>query len=135
MTAIQALLGFAAWTLLLVATVATYRLVRALGGAKLTGWTRAARNPDDAPVMQRVADAHANCLENLPVFAVIVLAGAALGRLEAIAPLAPLVLYARIGQSLVHLSGASAMHVLPRAALWMVQLALFVLMGLKLWPA
>lgn len=134
MTAIQALLGFTAWTLALVAIIVAYRVVRFLGGAKLTSWTRSVRNPDDPAIIQRVADAHANCVENLPLFAVIVLCAAALGKLDAIAALAPLVLYARIPQSLIHIAGTSSLHILPRAALWMAQVVLFILMGLKLLP-
>jgi uncharacterized MAPEG superfamily protein len=132
MTPIDALLGFTAWTLLLVFTVASHRVLRFLGGAKLTGWCRGERNPDDPAIINRIADAHANCVENLPVFAVLVLAAAAIGKLDLIAPLAPLVLYARIAQSTVHIAGAGAMHILPRAGLWIAQLVLFVLMGWKL---
>lgn len=132
MTAIQALLGFTAWTVLLVAAVFLYRGVRFLGGSKINSWPRAQRNPGDAALIQRVADAHANCLENLPVFAALVLVAGLSNRLDVIAALAPLVLYARIGQSLVHLTGTSPAQVFVRAGLWAAQIVLFVLMGLKL---
>ena len=96
-----------------------------------TGRARPSR-ADDAPLVKRLEDAHANCLENLPIFAVIVLAAAALGRLGDIQALAPWVLYARIGQSLAHLSGTGPMNVFVRASFWSVQLALFVWMLVKL---
>lgn len=128
MTAIEALLGFAAWTVLLVIGVVLYRVYRFLRGTPINSWPRGMRNPSDAPLFTRMADAHSNCLENLPVFAVIVLAAAALGRLDAIHGLAPYVLYARVLQSLVHLTGVSQAHVLVRATFWTIQLVLFVWM-------
>ncbi|MEN9466789.1 MAG: hypothetical protein RL081_790 [Pseudomonadota bacterium] len=125
MTAVQALLGFAAWTLLLVTGVFLYRGLRFVTGTPINHWPRGAKPADDAPLVKRLEDAHANSLENLPIFAVIVLAAAALGKLDAIAALAPWVLYARVGQSLAHLSGVGVLQVLVRATFWSVQLALF----------
>jgi len=58
---------------------------------------------------------HANCLENLPVFAVIVLCAAALGKPAAVEVLAQFVLYARIGQTAAHLWGTGPLQVLVRA--------------------
>lgn len=132
MSALQSLLGFAAWTLLLIAAVFLYRGMRFLGGTPINHWPRQAKPSDDAPLVKRLEDAHANCLENLPLFAVIVLAAAALGRLADIQVLAPWVLYARIGQSLAHLSGTGKINVFVRASFWSVQLALCIWMLVKL---
>lgn len=99
MTAIHALVGFTAWTLLLVLLVFAYRGGRFLAGTPINSWPRGAKVVNDAPMVQRLENAHANCLENLPVFAVIVLCAAALGRPAAVEVLAPFVLYARIGQT------------------------------------
>ena len=132
MTPIQALLGFAAWTLLLIAGVFLYRGMRFLTGTPINHWPRGNKPADDAPFVKRLEDAHANCLENLPVFAVIVLVAAALGRLADIQALAPWVLYARIGQSLAHLSGTGPVNVFVRESLWSAQLALFGWMLVKL---
>jgi DNA-binding CsgD family transcriptional regulator len=66
------------------------------------------------------------------VLAVIELAAGAMGRLDAIALLAPWVLYARVGQTAVHLVGVGQLHVLVRASFWSVQLVLFIWMLLKL---
>lgn len=126
--AICALLGFTAWTLALVIAVFLYRGIRFLGGTAINSWPRGVRSVTDAPIIGRIADAHANCLENLPVFAVIVLAAAAMGRVDALAGLAPYVLYARIGQTLAHLSGTGKLNVLIRATFWAIQLGLFVAM-------
>ena len=132
MSAIHALLGFAAWTLLLIIVVFLYRGIRFVGGTAINSWPRAEKNERDLPLIRRLADAHANCLENLPIFAVIVLVAAQMGRLDAIAALAPWVLYARVGQSLAHLSGLGQVNVLVRASFWAVQLVLFVWMLSKL---
>ena len=132
MTALQALLGFTAWTLLLIVVVFLYRGVRFLGGTPINYWPRRAKPEDDMALVRRVEDAHANCMENLPLFAAIVLAAAAMGRIELIAGLAPFVLYARIGQTLAHLAGTGKFHVLVRATFWSVQLALFASMLFKL---
>ena len=132
MTALQTLLGFAAWTLLLIAGVFLYRGMRFLTGTPINHWPRGNKPADDAPFVKRLDDAHANCLENLQVFAVIVLVAAALGRLADIQALAPWVLYARIGQSLAHLSGTGPVNVFVRASFWSAQLALFGWMLVKL---
>lgn len=128
MTALQSLIGFAAWTLLLVITVFLYRGARFMGGTPINHWPRRQKPADDAFVIGRLEDAHANCLENLPLFAVIVLAGAALGRVELINAIAPYVLFARIGQTVAHLTGVGKINVFFRATFWTVQLALFVWM-------
>ncbi|MDI3260592.1 MAG: MAPEG family protein [Sinobacteraceae bacterium] len=128
MTAITALLGFAAWTLLLILMVFAYRGIKLLGGTPITAWPRGQVSPANTPFINRVADAHANCLENLPIFAVLVLCAQALDKTAAVAPLAPYVLYARFGQSLMHLIGVTPLLVLLRASFWSVQLALFVWM-------
>ena len=128
MTAIQALLGFTAWTLLLVLAVFLYRGVRFVGGTPINSWPRAEKNEGDMPFIRRFADAHSNCLENLPVFAAIVFVAAQMNRLDAINAFAPWVLYARFGQTLAHLSGTGQANVFVRASFWAVQVALFVTM-------
>ena len=132
MSPVQALIGFAAWTLILVAAVFLYRGLKFITGTPINSWSRGAKIAIDAPVIKRLEDAHANCLENLPVFAVIVLAAAALGRLDGVAQLAPWVLYARIGQSMIHLSGVGRTQVFIRATFWSIQLGLMLWMAFKL---
>lgn len=132
MTALYALLDFTAWTVLLITVVFLYRGVRFLGGTPINNWPRGEKETGDAGWMRRLQDAHANCLENLPVFAAIVLAAAALNRLPEVDALAPWVFYARIGQTLAHLSGAGRANVFVRASFWSVQLVLFIVMLVKL---
>jgi len=131
MSAIQTLLGFTAWTVLLVVAIVLYRVARFLGGTPINHWPRGTKPADDAPVMQRLSDAHANCLENLPVFAAIVLSAAALGRLGTIDGLAPYVLFARVAQTATHLTGVGQAQVFVRATFWGIQLALFIWMMVK----
>jgi uncharacterized MAPEG superfamily protein len=90
------------------------------------------RHADDPALLHRIADAHANCLENLPPFAVLVLVAAAMAKLPDINVLSAGVLYCRIGQSLAHLWGTGSMQVHIRATLWAGQLVLFVMIFAKL---
>src|SRR5215208_3557088 len=97
------LLGFALWTiLLLLATVGVYRWSRILTGRVPIGNFRA-DHIEGADWYKRAMRAHANCVENLPVFGAIVFAlyvGDVTGAL--VDALAVAVLVARILQSLVH---------------------------------
>ena len=132
MTALQALLGFTAWTLALVGLVFGYRGLAYLKGTPINHWPRGVRHTDETPLMRRIEDAHANCLENLPIFAVLVLVAAAMAQLPAVNALAACVLYCRIGQSLAHLWGPGSLQVHIRAAFWAGQLVLFVMMFARL---
>lgn len=118
---------FAGWAVLLIAILFVYRLIRVLGGKPVNAWTRG--NPvDDAPFIVRVSHAHLNTLENLPVFAAIVLAGILSGQGAALDPLAPWVFYARIAQTATHLIGTTPALVLVRATFFGVQFILFIVM-------
>ena len=97
------LVGFAAWTvLLLVATVGVYRWSRILTGRVPIRNFRADQI-EGADWYKRAMRAHANCVENLPVFGAIVF-GLHVGNVSGalVNALAVAVLVARIMQSLVH---------------------------------
>lgn len=128
MDPMHALLGFAAWTLLLVFVIFGYRGVRLLQGTPINSWGRNAKTTTDPAFIKRVEDAHANCVENLLLFAVIVLAAQAMYKAEFIAAVAGWVLYARIGQSVAHLIGTTQPLVLIRATFWAAQVVLFAWM-------
>jgi uncharacterized MAPEG superfamily protein len=133
MTSLQALLGFTAWTLLLVLTVFSWRgIAIVLKGNKADAWTRGQQKADDPGLIRRIEHAHANCLENLPLFAVIVLVAAAMNKSAVTDHWAMYVLYARLAQSVTHMIGVSHWLVMLRATFWAVQLALFVVMLLGL---
>jgi len=97
------LVGFAAWTvLLLLATVGVYRWSRILTGRVAIREFRADQI-EGADWYKRAMRAHANCIENLPIFGAIVL-GLYVGNVSSalVNALAVAVLVARILQSLVH---------------------------------
>ena len=100
-----ALLGFAAWTVvLLLATVGVYRWSRILTGRVPIREFRADRIEGE-DWYKRAMRAHANCVENLPVFGAIVFALYA-SRIDSPAANAVslVILLARVAQSLVHVS-------------------------------
>jgi uncharacterized MAPEG superfamily protein len=103
MLPVWALVGFAAWTvLLLLATVGVYRWSRILTGRVAMREFRADQI-EGADWYKRAMRAHANCVENLPVFGAIVF-GLYVGNVGSalVNALAVAVLVARVMQSLVH---------------------------------
>lgn len=124
MTGMTALLLFTAWTLVLMFVYVGYRVALVLAMKKpANSWTRGT-TPDDPAFVTRASHAHLNCVENLPVFAAIVLAAHALGKSPVVDAVAGFFLAARIAQSLVHLAGASHWFVFVRANLFVVQVLL-----------
>jgi len=71
---VWALLAFAAWTItILIIGVGMYRWSLILAGkAELKSFP--GDEPHGSPLYRRFVRAHANCIENLPVFAAIVFA-------------------------------------------------------------
>jgi uncharacterized MAPEG superfamily protein len=125
---IVALLGFTAWTIVLVLGVLGARAVLVLLGRK-----RPNEFPGGVPhggdAYWRLNRALANALENLAVFAAIVLSGAALGVSSArLAMLSEVVLASRVAQSLFHLASGRSLVVLCRATAYSVQVACFLWM-------
>jgi len=99
-----ALLGFAVWTLLvLLCTVGTYRWSRILTGrTDISEWR--ADVPQGSEWYRRAMRAHMNCVENLPVFAAIVLCVSLAGADSPLVDfLAGGLLLARICQTMIHL--------------------------------
>ncbi|NGY05429.1 MAPEG family protein [Solimonas terrae] len=127
MNAMTALIGFTAWTLALVMFIVLWRGIEILRGKPANSWGRDTAIPVPG-LVRRAEHAHLNALENLPIFAVIVLAAAALGKTAAVEATACWVLYTRIAQSLIHLIGVSPLLVLGRATFYFVQLGLFIYM-------
>ena len=125
---VWALLGFAAWTvLLLLFTVGVYRWSRILTGRKPIASFQADQ-VEGKDWYKRSMRAHANCVENLPVFCAIVLA-LQLGNVSGAAAdaLAVTILIARVGQSLVHVGFVQTNAVVAvRFGFFFVQLAGFL---------
>ncbi|MFS2200678.1 MAPEG family protein [Pseudomonas sp. Pseusp3] len=122
------LLGFATWTLLLLmATVGVYRWVAILFSSAPIASFRSDQL-EGADWYQRGTRAHANCVENLPVFAVIVFVISALDiNGPAVNYLSTLILIARVCQSLVHVSHVQTnAFVAVRFTFFCVQLVCFL---------
>jgi uncharacterized MAPEG superfamily protein len=126
------LLGFAAWTLLtLFGSIGVYRWSRILTGrASIAEWR--ADLPQGSDWYQRAMRAHMNCVENLPVYAAIVVALVATGlRSPVVDRLSVTMLAARIGQTMVHITLPPTNAVTSlRFALYFMQAACMIAMGL-----
>lgn len=126
-----ALLGFAAWTILLVMTLGVLRTGLVFAGKKKANEFKASGD-DLAGFGARLTRAHANCYENLPVVGAILLYAIATSQTAITDELALAFLGARILQSLTHLLSTSRPAVLVRFAFFLVQLVIIILWLLKL---
>ena len=125
---VWALLAFAVWTVgLLFMTVGIYRWSRILTGrVAIRAFTADAAEGEDW--YKRAMRAHANCVENLPVFGAIVFAlyvsgttGAGVDRVSLV------ILAARVLHSLVHVAFAQTNAVVSvRFAFFLVQASSFL---------
>jgi hypothetical protein len=120
-----ALTGFIAWTLSLLI------LMEVLRGKLVLSKSVASNGfqPDNAnlsPFMQRLARAHANCVEGLPLFGGILLLALVTQRSSVTDPLAYVFLAARLAQSLIHLSSMSVLAVNLRFTAFAVQIVIAV---------
>ena len=117
------LTGFIAWSLLLLMVMGTVRIY-------LVATRRVRSNefrPDNANLsgfMQRIARAHANCVEGLPIFGGLLAVALMTGRTEVTDPLAPVLLVTRVVQSSIHVASTSVMAVNLRFTAFFVQVAL-----------
>lgn len=122
------LLGFATWTLLLlIATVGVYRWSKILfSKAGIASFRSDQLEGEDW--YRRGTRAHANCVENLPVFGAIVWVISALGiDSPLVDTLCTIVLIARVCQSLVHVSHVQTdAFVSVRFSFFSVQLVCFL---------
>jgi uncharacterized MAPEG superfamily protein len=119
------LIGLAAWTLFLVILMETLR-------ARLIMTKVVAANefkPDNSnlsPFMQRLARAHANCVESVPIFGILLITALLTNRAGVTNPLAPWLLGARLVQSCVHLASSSVPASWVRFIAFAVQIAIAV---------
>jgi uncharacterized MAPEG superfamily protein len=125
------LLGFALWTLSVLAfTIGVHRWSRIL-----TGKSAIHQFPADAPEgpgwYRRATRAHANCLENLPVFATIVFVAKVVGAHgTALDVLGVVLLAARVVQTSVHVAFVeTARTVSIRFTFFSVQLVAMIVMA------
>lgn len=131
---LNVLLGFVAWTLILLILMEALRARLVMTGSVAPN----AFKPDNSnlsPFMQRLARAHANCVESLPVIATLLLAALITGRTAVTDPLAPWLLAARLVQSGAHLASLSVFAVNLRFLAFVVQIAIAVYWTLALFQA
>jgi len=118
-----ALIGYVAWTLLLAIAIVTFRTGFVLSKKRAAN-AFAPSGEDVSPFSARLCRAHANCYENLPIFAALILLALVTDNAAITDSLACWVLAARVAQSVVHLISTSEMAVTLRAALFSVQLGI-----------
>ena len=118
-----ALTGFIAWALVLLIWMEVLRSWLVLSKQVPANGFR----PDNgnlSPFMQRIARAHANCVEGLPIFGGLMLVALATGLTAVTDPLAYALLAARIVQSGIHLASVSALAVTLRFSAFAVQMGI-----------
>ena len=119
-----ALLGLVAWPLLLMFLIINQRGLLVLGGRmKVNAFAPDGSNTPSA-FGQRLVRSHANCLENLPLQAAVLLYAIAAGQTALTDPLAGLLLGARLFQSVMHLISTGPLFVWLRFAGFFIQLGI-----------
>jgi len=125
------LAGFIAWTLALLVLMELLRgFLVVFKGMPANQFT--ADNANLSPFMQRLARAHANCVEGLPVFGGLLLLALVTGQTAITDPLAYGFFAARLIQSCIHLASQSVVAVFCRFAAFAVQLAIGVYWAVRL---
>jgi uncharacterized MAPEG superfamily protein len=123
--------GFVAWSLFLLVLMEVIRSKLVLTRAVVAnGFTP--ENANLSPFMQRLARAHANCVEGLPIFGGLMLVAAVAGKSSITDPLAYVFLSARILQSVIHLYSVSASAVTLRFCAFAVQMSIGVYWAVRL---
>ena len=122
-TSASVLTLFIVWALCLLVLMEIIRSFLVVSGrAKSNEFT-----PDNANLsafMQRLARAHANCVEGFPIFGGLLVVAVAVGHTEITDPLAPWLLLARVAQSSIHLASLSVIAVNARFSFFAVQIAI-----------
>jgi uncharacterized MAPEG superfamily protein len=129
---IVALVFYALWAVVLVLMVGGDRVLLVLrGDAKVTSFSPGV--PHGSESYWRINRAHMNTVENLPIFAAVVLAGWAIG-LETLMfnRLAVIVVCARVVQSVIHILSGSAPAINLRFLAFGVQLVCIVWMAVMI---
>jgi uncharacterized MAPEG superfamily protein len=119
------LIGLTAWTLFLLILMEALRsrlvLTKAIAANEF--------KPDNSnlsPLMQRLARAHANCVESLPIFGILLIVALLTDRADVTNPLAPWLFVARLVQSCAHLTSLTVPAVWVRFIAFAVQIAIAV---------
>lgn len=124
-SSLHAVLGFIAWTLFLLILMESVRSWLVVSG-KVPANGFNPENSNLSPFMQRLARAHANCLEGLPLFGGLLVVAVLADRSHLTDPLAYTLLGARVVQSVIHLISVSAFAVTARFTAFAVQMVIAV---------
>ncbi len=116
-------MGYAGWVLFLAGLIAARRSVLTLAGKRRANSFKP-EGDADSPFSKRLSRAHINSCENLPAFGALILVAFASGHFEVTDGLAPWVVTARVGQSVVHLASTHNLAVTLRFGFFAVQLAI-----------
>ena len=119
------ILGLISWYIAMLLTLAGYRLYVSVTKKKAAN-TFAADGSDVPGFGQRQVRVHANCYENLPIFIGLMLFAMLSNQTAITDSSAMMLLYARIGQSLVHMASTSVPAVLLRFGLFVVQVLIII---------
>jgi len=123
------LVGWCVWAILLVSGIAVARTAQVLMGKKKSNeFPSGLQHGSD--LYWRLNRAHVNAVENLPIFAALILV-AHLAHVE-VALLAEVALGARLVQSLVHISSNHVLAVNLRFTAFVTQACCFMTMAFKL---
>ncbi len=133
----QSLLGFLGVTLGHVTYIGLHRVLSVLLSKRKANTFAKSRQESDETFYGRVCQSHMNCLENLPLLAIVVFAHRLVeGNTQAIDGMASLYLKARIAQVIVHVATRQTHEVvLARATCFFAQVFLVCAMGWKTYKA
>ncbi len=118
-----ALLGYVAWTVMLLVVMEVLRSVLVLSKRHAAN-SFSADGADVSPFAHRLARAHANCYESFPIVGGLLLLALATGQGAVTEPLAMALLAARIAQSCTHLVSGSVLACQIRFTFFVIQLGI-----------
>ncbi len=127
----MALTAFIVWTLALLVLMEAIRSKMVLARqVPPNGFVP--DNSNLSPFMQRLARAHANCLEGLPIFGGLMVVALVTQRAAVTDPLAWTLLAARVLQSSIHLASTSPAAVTLRFTAFAVQMVIAIVWSFRL---
>jgi uncharacterized MAPEG superfamily protein len=130
---LYSLLGFVVWTMLVVSVGIGMPRISAVLARRAPPKSFLADVPHGSDRYRRTMRAHVNCVENLPLFAALVLMASVVSLESALfEALAVAVLPARIAQTAIHVASGSNRAVIVRFWFFSVQLCCFAAMAVIL---
>lgn len=122
----HALVIFIGWTLALLILMELLRTTLVLS-KRIDATKFKPGNENLSPFMQRLARAHMNCIEGLPVFGGLMMLAIAMSKTAITDPLAGWFILARLVQSIIHLVSTAALAVNVRFTAFSIQMVMGVI--------